>query len=120
MSRSHALLLIEYDVHPDVDRDEYEQWLRDVDNPFFNSQPGILRYENWKVLDARIGTLGHRYFDLVEVEGPDEGWEAFAAEAVQEFSNAWIARWSVAGPDAPLEANFRLLSCVRVAGPSDP
>lgn len=116
MPPRRALILITYNVRDGVDTDEYEQWLRDVDNPFFNSQPGIIRYANWKVCDAKVGTVPFRFFDLIEI--PDlDAWTVFQGDAVQEFAGAWLARWSEHGADAAPETNFQLVTCEEVAAP---
>ena len=45
------MLVVTYTPRADSASRGYEQWLRDVDNPFFSAQPGIVLYENWKVLE---------------------------------------------------------------------
>ena len=46
------MILITYNVREGAEADGYEQWLRDIDNPFFNSVPGIRHYTNWKVVEG--------------------------------------------------------------------
>ena len=61
------MLLLTYNLGEHVNQEEYEQWLRDVDNPFFNSVPGVKRYANWKVLDEKLGTVQFTHYDLLEM-----------------------------------------------------
>ncbi len=46
-----AMSLITYTPRADSNDRGYEQWLIDVDNPFFNGSPVCVRYTNWKVID---------------------------------------------------------------------
>lgn len=110
-------ILLTYDVHPDVDRDEYEQWLRDVDNPFFNSQPGIKEYVNWKVTENTVGEVGFPYFDLFVLEDGADFASVFGNPAVAEFAANWVKRWGVA-PDGEAAENYKGGMAAIVAAPA--
>ena len=68
MAGRRAMLLLTYRLGDHVDAREYEQWLRDVDNPFFNTVPGVERYANWKVLDEKLGHVAFTHYDLLEID----------------------------------------------------
>ena len=51
--QSDAMIVIVYAIRPDAAPDEYEDWVRRVDGPFFNAAPGIAQYVNWKLAGGR-------------------------------------------------------------------
>ena len=42
----------------------YEDFLRKVDNPFFNAQPGVAHYSNWKFMKESAVNPGFSKRDL--------------------------------------------------------
>lgn len=111
-------ILLTYDVHADVDRDEYEQWLRDVDNPFFNSQPGIKEYVNWKVSRSTVGDIGFPYFDLIVLDDGAKFEDIFLNNPdIAEFAGNWVKRWGVKPDGDPVE-NYKGGMAHTVATPS--
>lgn len=113
---SEAILLT-YDVHPDVDRDEYEKWLREVDNPFWNAQPGVKEYVNWKVTEEKLGQIGFPYFDLAILEEGATFDSVVGSAAVIEFAANWVKLWGQV-PDGEAAENFKGGSITPVASPS--
>jgi hypothetical protein len=113
-----AMLLLTYTVGEHVDLDEYHQWLRDVDNPFFNSVPGIKRYANWKIEDEKIGSVAFTHYDLMEIDDL-EAWErVWSNERLQAFAQGWTERWSVHGTDPQyLGMNFQVVLATEIAAP---
>lgn len=110
-----------YSVRPDSEERGYHQWLRDLDNPFFNSRPGIVRYENWQVASVPVGTVPFDYFDLFFVDetlGPD-GHVPFEGEQEAAFARGWNDLWGLA-PDGYLEeSGANIIRCRLVAEPED-
>lgn len=111
------MLLLTYNVGEHVDIGEYEQWLREVDDPFFNTIPGIARYANWKVLDEKVGTVNFTHYDLMELEDLDAFERVWGNEKLQEFARGWTERWSVHGTDQYVGLNFQVLLAEEVAAP---
>ncbi len=112
-----TLLVLTYDIHPDHDPAEYEQWLRDVDCPFWNAQPGVRRYENWKVGAAKVGDAGWPYFDLIWLDEGETFESIMGSPPIQEFAGRWIARWGLEPDAEDPTRNFRAVAAELVAGP---
>jgi hypothetical protein len=113
-----TLLLLGYAIHPEADAAEYEQWLRDVDCPFWNGRPGVRRYENWKVSADKVGELGFPYFDLIWLEEGETFESVMGHAEAREFAGRWVQRWGVE-PDAEDPArNFRAAVAELVAAPA--
>jgi hypothetical protein len=112
-----TLLVLGYDVREGTDPAEYEQWLRDVDCPFWNARPGVARYENWKVSESKVGELGFPYFDLIWLEDDATFDSVFGQPEVQEFAGAWIQRWGVDPEATDPSRNFRAVTAEIVAAP---
>src|SRR4029079_13622888 len=95
--------------------------LRDVDNPFFNSRPGVVLYENWKVHTPLHGDVGWQYFDFMYVDGPDAVSKVCGNPAVLEFAAEWSSLWGVK-PDATDDQsmNYHVFRCEEIAGPIVP
>ena len=94
----------------------YDDWLREVDNPFLNSIPAILSYTNWRVEEAEVGTIRYTDYDLMDIAGP-EGWdEMLADEGMREFALGWIREWGAA-PDGEMDENFQVNIAEVIATP---
>ena len=78
-----AMSLIMYTPRADSNDRGYEQWLIDVDNPFFNNSEVCVRYTNWKVADDAGVNFGFSHFDFFGMDDRDSGdkiWERREAE----------------------------------------
>ncbi len=118
MAKRRAMLLLTYNLGTHVNKTEYEQWLREVDNPFFNRIPGIIRYTNWKVVEPKVGDVGFTYFDLMEIEDLDAWEKVWGNKELQQFAHSWTERWSVHGTDEKyMGMNYQVLLCEEVAAP---
>ncbi len=83
---------------------DYESWLRAVDNPFFNSRPGIADYSNWKVVDA-THPLGFTHFDFLGLDSPAALEPVWFDAPLDEFRREWVRLWGYAsqgGAPAPV------------------
>jgi hypothetical protein len=116
VERSENILLLPYTPRPDARDGGYDEFLREVDNPFFNSQPEVVSYTNWLVTGSLAGEPRFSDFDLFYVNGAD-GWEQFLANpAIPEFATGWMRRWA-AKPEGTFEENFFVASCSLIASP---
>lgn len=115
-----TMLLLTYTPRADVSLDKYHQWLRDVDNPFFNSRPAVRHYTNWRVVEAKVGVQTFTHFDLLEVDGLDGFEKAFGDEKLVEFARNWVRLWGqVQDPDLPDQSvNYQVFLCDQVAAPA--
>ncbi len=93
-----AMILLTYTPRAGIDLDEYDAWLRAVDNPFFNGVPGIARYTNWKVTDAG-SAVPFTHFDFMgldDVANADALWQR---QDMKDFTAEWRRLWGQ-GPEA--------------------
>lgn len=121
MAKRRAMLLLTYNVGDHVNKEEYEQWIRDVDNPFFNAIPGIVRYSNWKIVAEKIGHVDFTYYDLMEIEDLDAVAKVWGNQELQQFAYEWTRRWSVHGVDEKfVGVNFQVLLGEEFAAPDAP
>jgi hypothetical protein len=97
--RSSAVVFLGYETKPGTDAGEYEAFLREEDNPFFNTVDGIVRYENWKVEQTVGRELAWPYFDLMFLEDPAALDRVWGNTALQEFSAGWVERFGVVPDD---------------------
>jgi hypothetical protein len=91
----------------------YEDWLRTVDNPFFNSQPGIAGYSNFKVVEAKCGSVEYSDFDLVYIDEDKSFEDIFIGNAeAQQFARDWVTQWGQAPDDPDLASGVNFRACV--------
>ena len=119
MSKGRTMILLTYKIGEHVNPEEYEEWLRSTDNPFFNSVPGVKRYANWKVIDEMVGFVGFTHYDLLEIEDSSSWKKVWNNSELQKFASAWTERWSVhgAGPEH-VGLNYQVLLAEEIAAPS--
>ena len=113
------MLLLTYTPRRDVDLAAYHEWLRTVDNPFFNSRPAVKHYANWRVAEPKVGHENFTHFDLLEIDGPNGFGAVFGDEAIAAFARDWVRLWGeIPDPDlADQSPNYRVLLCECVAAP---
>tara|TARA_Y100001934_G_scaffold280396_1_gene386990 strand:- start:113 stop:703 length:591 start_codon:yes stop_codon:yes gene_type:complete len=91
-----AMSLITYTPRADSNDRGYEQWLIDVDNPFFNSSDVCVRYTNWKVIDDAGVNPGFSHFDFFGMNDRDSGDKVWNDEKLSEFRVEWRKLWGAA------------------------
>ncbi len=65
------MILITYRIRQGAEADGYDEWLRTVDNPFFNSFKAISHYTNWKVV-ASAGSIQFSHVDFLVIENVED------------------------------------------------
>jgi hypothetical protein len=112
-----TMVLLTYTPGSDVEAHGYDDWLRETDNPFFNTIPGIAHYSNWKVLDGADVPFSH--FDLLGLDGPDAVEQVWFNKDLDTFRDGWVAKWGYGGdaPQSPVNG-YGLL--VRLDQPTSP
>jgi len=93
-----AMILLSYTPRPGIDNEEYEAWLRAVDNPFFNGVPGITRYTNWKITDAGA-PVPFSHFDFMGLDSVEAATSVWQRQDVKDFTAEWRRLWGM-GPEA--------------------
>jgi hypothetical protein len=93
--QSDAMIMIVYDIRSDAVVDEYEDWLRRVDCPFFNAAPGIAQYVNWKVAGGRNVFAPQRYFDFLVMDGMESFDAVWLDPKLNAFRRMWRELWGV-------------------------
>jgi hypothetical protein len=113
------VLLLTYTPRRGVDLDEYHRWLREVDNPFFNSRPVVRRYVNYQIVEPVLGNENFTHFDILEIEGDGGAGSVFGDAEIDAFARNWVRLWGqVPDPDAPNQTvNYRVVLCEPVAQP---
>lgn len=119
-SPSQVMSLLTYTPRADSAVRGYEDWLRAVDNPFFNGIPGIARYENWKVHSTILGSFPFTYFDLMYIESREAIQQVWTNPDLLEFAADWTRQWGIVGdPTVDQAVNYHVVICEEVAGPKD-
>lgn len=113
-------LLLTYTPRDGTNLKDYHQWLRDVDNPFFNGRPVVRRYVNWRVVESKLGDAAFTHFDLLEMAGSDGFDAVFGDGEIVAFARNWVRQWGrVPDPDAPDQsANYHVYVCEEIASPT--
>ncbi len=99
-----AMLLLTYTPRKDVDLEKYENWLREVDNPFFNNVKGISHYTNWKIINKNIN-LKFSYFDFLAFENINLFDSVWNSKEVVDFTASWRKLWGQAPNNEDLSLN---------------
>lgn len=99
MAPSEHLLLLTYTPRDDVDDRGYDDWVRDVDNPFWMGVPGIVDYTSWKIARPLVGSVAFTHLDLMFLDGPEGFERVFGRPDAIEFAREWCELWG-ATPDA--------------------
>ncbi|MEZ5101766.1 MAG: hypothetical protein R3C15_18600 [Thermoleophilia bacterium] len=99
MAPSAHLLLLTYTPREDVDERGYDDWVRDVDNPFWMGVPGIVHYTSWKIARPLVGSVPFTHLDLMFLDGPDGFERVFGRQDAIDFAREWCDLWG-ATPDA--------------------
>jgi hypothetical protein len=112
------MCLLQYTPRADAADRDYENWLRTIDNPFFNAIPGITLYENWKVHAPILGKPDYSYFDLMYLDGHAAIERVWSNPEVAEFAANWTRQWGkVANPSVDQAVNYHVVVCEEIAGP---
>jgi hypothetical protein len=116
---ARRLLLLTYSPRADVDLEEYQDWLGQVDNPFFNGLPTVKRYANFRIAAPVQDDEDFTQFDLLEIEGDGGPDSIFGDEMIAEFARDRVRMWGInPDPHAPDQiVNYRVSRCEPVAVP---
>lgn len=115
---SHAtrtMFFLPYIPRDDSDARGYDKWIRDVDNPFFNSVDGIELYINWKVGRVLKGALDFTHVDFMYVD-PAKEEAIWSNPDVAAFAQGWTDSWGSDPANADLSVNYHVYRLVQESG----
>ncbi|MEQ8388992.1 MAG: hypothetical protein RIE22_09805 [Alphaproteobacteria bacterium] len=108
-----TMLYLTYTPREDAARDNYEDWLREVDNPFFNSIPGIRQYTNWKAISPVPAAHTYRWFDHMVLDSADAVTEVLGNTDLQAFAANWVRRWGRLPDEPDSDENYQMFLAQR-------
>lgn len=120
MIENDAIIFLTYDVRAGTDLAEYRAFLREVDSPFFNAQPGVVCYENWETVAVTSPPPAFPFFDIIYVEALETAAEIFTTPVIQDFSAEWHARWGQDPAPTPetMAGNYHAAIYRRIGNPA--
>lgn len=95
-------IFLTYSHRPHFDEKDYEGFLRQHDNPFFNGIAGIDRYENWKLVAPYPSALGFDYFDLIYLDGTRTLEDVWFDAELTTFRRGWVDLWGYSSSPPPI------------------
>ncbi len=107
-----AALVLTYSPRDGAEDDGYADWVRRVDNPFFNAVPGIVGYTNWRITESG-GNVPYGYFDILGLQDLASFDRVWLSEDVRAFTAGWREKWGAEpGTDSDLNSHVYLLERV--------
>lgn len=95
-------IFLTYSHRAHFDEKNYEGFLQEKDNPFFNSIPGIARYENWKLVQPYPAELGFDYFDMIYLDGSRPLKDVWFDANLTVFRRKWVDLWGYSSSPPPV------------------
>lgn len=102
------MLFLTYTPRSDSEERGYGPWLRKVDNPFFNSVPGIAHYTNWKVIKGGEGVIPWTYFDFLRLENGVTLETVWGNKDLTKFATGWTKLWGREPDAADMAVNYQV------------
>jgi hypothetical protein len=105
---SEKMLMLTYTPRSDSESRGYTPWLREIDNPFFNSVNKIQNYSNWKLTQPSAQQVDWSHFDFMHLAKGAQPEEILGLPDVAEFAAGWTRQWGQ-DPDAEdLSVNYQV------------
>ena len=101
----YTVVLLTYTTNAGIEARAYDQWLREVDNPFFNRIPGIAHYSNWKIVDHDGGPIPFTHFDLLGLTDWDSVESVWFNTELDAFRDGWVEKWGYGPGGMPAPVN---------------
>jgi hypothetical protein len=116
--RTPWCMFLPYVPRADAAALNYDEYLRETDNPFFNSSavPEVVSDANWRKVRDSVGSEWWTDFDLMFIEGPESVGGLFANPVAATFMADFVRRWG-RKPDGAPEDNFNGVLAELVAAP---
>ena len=113
MSDFDAALVLTYSPRDRAEEEGYADWIRRVDNPFFNGVPGIVHYTNWRIVEG-MAKVPYGYFDILALEDSASFDSVWLSDDVRAFTAVWRDKWG-AEPGTDSDRNSHVYLCERVS-----
>jgi hypothetical protein len=116
--RTEWALFFPYVRRDDAVERGYDAYLRDIDNPFFNSAdvPEVVSDANWRKSSEVVGSEWWTDFDLMMIDGPEAATGLFANPKASDFIGGFIKQWGRVPEGGPAD-NFSGVLAELVASP---
>lgn len=112
---TRTMFFLPYVPRADSDARGYDEWIREVDNPFFNGVDGISLYANFKVGSVLKGDIDFTHFDFMYVD-PSKEAQIWTNAAVAEFASGWTTSWGRDPRNEDLSVNYHIYRLEQEAG----
>ncbi len=113
------VIFIAYTLPADAGERGYAPWLERVDNPFFNSRPGVRHYANWRLGRVLSGTApGWDWFDFEGLASAEDLESVWFDPALDDFRAEWIRLWGYGPRDARTASVLANSYVLRPAAPA--
>lgn len=118
--RTDWCLFLPYVPRSDALSRNYDAYLREIDNPFFNSDivPEVVSDANWRKTRDLVGSEWWTDLDLMMIESPEAASGLFTNAKAAEFMAGFIRDWGSA-PGGGAADNFSGVLAELIAGPRD-
>ena len=93
------MLVITYAIRADAQARGYDDWLRRVDNPFFNAAAGMAHYSNWVVAGGSNPFAPNTHFDFVGMDSMASLDQVWNDPELNRFRKEWRRLWGVTDGD---------------------
>jgi hypothetical protein len=104
---TNLMAVLPYTPRADSDSRGYDQWLKEVDTPFFYSIPGVVHYSNWKISGVLRGQVDFTHISYMYLD-PERCAEVWQNPELIEFAADWTRLWGRDPDNADLSINYHL------------
>lgn len=108
------MVVVPHTPREDALRRGYATWLRKVDNPAFNRQPGVVGYTNWRICNP-TPAVPFTNIDMMRLVSEEAAVNLAANTDLAEHAATWTRLWG-RYPDGEDHLNGHLYLCRRLAG----
>lgn len=116
---ARKLVVLNYNLKPDVDLAAYDDYIRSKDYPAFRARPCIQEYNIYSFVKTPQGKPAFSHFDLMFVEDFDDfARDVLGDPAVARHADDWITRWGIHGGDEPHDSgrNYQVFFAEEIWG----
>lgn len=105
LSSCRQMVFIAYSVPSDAEDRGYSDWLRRIDNPFFNAVQGMGHYANWRLTGP--APFPWDYFDYMAISTVGDLESVWFDKGLDGFRKEWLRLWGYGRPGAEPPPHLR-------------